>query len=32
VVRHLPQTIDRLNAVPDAIYTLAEQEALDKKG
>jgi DnaK suppressor protein len=27
-----PIPIDRLNAVPDAIYTLAEQEALDKKG
>ena len=27
-----PIPIGRLNAVPDALYTLAEQEALDKKG
>jgi DnaK suppressor protein len=27
-----PIPIERLNAVPDAIYTLAEQDALDKKG
>jgi DnaK suppressor protein len=26
-----PIPIERLNAVPDAIYTLAEQDALDKK-
>jgi DnaK suppressor protein len=27
-----PIPIERLNAVPDAIYTLEEQDALDKKG